>query len=91
MSAADLELFAEFIDVALGANIVLGFSEFARTVLIDVDDEGGANDADDLLAVDVLRSVSSVGFHNLFVFVGEQGQCQRLLGDEFLQLGDWVG
>ena len=43
--------------MTLGSNIVLGFGDFARTVLSNVDDEGGANDPDDLFTIDVLGSV----------------------------------
>lgn len=77
--------------MTLGSNIVLGFGDFARTVLSNVDDEGGANDPDDLFTIDVLGSVGPVGFHNLFALVGEQSQGQRFLGDELLQLGDGIG
>ena len=77
--------------MSLGSNIILGFGDFARTVLINVNDEGGANDPDDLFAVDVLRPVGPVGFHNILALIGEQSQGQRLFGDEFLQLADGVG
>ena len=77
--------------MALGPNIILGFNDPARTVRTDIDDEGGTDDPDDLLAVDVLGSVSAVSRHDVLVLVGEQGQRQGLLGDEFLELGNRVG
>ena len=77
--------------MTLGSNIVLGLGDFARTVLSNVDDEGGAKDSDDLFTIDVLGPVGPVGFHNLFALIGEQSQGQRFLGDEPLQLGDGIG
>src|SRR5690348_12655829 len=66
------ELPAQLGDVTGGLDVVLGSLDAA----VGVDHEGRADDADDLLAVQLLRAVRAVGTHHLLVGVGDQRDAQ---------------
>jgi bifunctional non-homologous end joining protein LigD len=85
--SAEAEVAAQLGDVAGGLDVVGGLLDAA----LGVDDEGRADHADDLLAVELLRPVRAVGLQHLLVRVGDQRDAEVLLLPEAQQLLRLVG
>src|SRR3954468_24684923 len=81
-NSAQAEVAAELGDVAGGLDVVGG----PLDAPLVVDDEGRADDADDLLAVHLLRPVGAVGPEHLLLRVGDQRDAEVLLLPEADQL-----
>src|SRR4051812_37338162 len=80
--ASDRQILDDLGDVARCLDVV----ESAFDLAVLVDDDRGADDADDRLAVELLLAVGAVRLQDLLVGVGEEGDLQGLLLAELGEL-----
>src|SRR5687768_10147895 len=74
-----LQVSLELVDVAGGLDIVLSYGDGSVALLVDVDDEGRADDPLDELAVEQLLPVRAVGVERRAIRVGKKRKADRFL------------